>query len=69
MKKIIFALSITSILSFKVNNDVYICGKQGAKKYHLSENCRGLGSCKHEVYKTSLTKAKSFGLELCGWED
>lgn len=48
---------------------VYICGTKGAKKYHFSETCRGLGSCKHEITKTSQSEAKGFGLTLCGWED
>ena len=52
-----------------VENNVYICGPRGAKKYHFSENCRGLTACRHEIIKTSLKQAESYGLTLCGWED
>lgn len=48
---------------------VYICGSTGAKKYHLSETCRGLSSCNHGTVKTSIKQAKGLGLTLCGWED
>lgn len=48
---------------------VYICGPTGAKRYHFTENCRGLSSCNHGVVKTSLKKAQNLGLTICGWED
>lgn len=48
---------------------VYVCGSTGAKKYHLKETCRGLSSCSHEITKIPLSKAQSYGLTLCGWED
>lgn len=57
-------------MAFNVTKvDVYICGPSGAKKYHYSETCRGLGNCKHEVVKKTLPEAQSLGLTLCGWED
>jgi hypothetical protein len=52
-----------------VETKVYLCGSTGAKKYHYKENCRGLNACKHEIVKTSLSKAQTYGLTLCGWED
>jgi hypothetical protein len=48
---------------------VYICGTTGAKKYHYSENCRGLNACKHEIVTVALSEAQGYGLTLCGWED
>tara|TARA_R110002126_G_scaffold282681_1_gene431246 strand:+ start:8459 stop:8605 length:147 start_codon:yes stop_codon:yes gene_type:complete len=48
---------------------VYICGPRGAKKYHYTENCRGLSACIHGIVKTSLSQAQNYGLTLCGWED
>ena len=70
MKKLILLSSILLLTSFNsVESDVYICGEKGAKKYHFSKNCRGLASCKHEIIKVSLQKAKSMGKDLCGWED
>jgi len=29
----------------------------------------GLAACKHEIVKTSLAQAQSYGLTLCRWED
>ncbi|MFC0780418.1 hypothetical protein ACE01P_20050 [Flavobacterium sp. HJSW_4] len=50
-------------------NNIFICGPRGAKKYHYNENCRGLSSCSHGITKTTLKEAQSYGLTLCGWED
>jgi len=66
--KYFLLLLLISLTSFTESN-VYICGKNGAKKYHYSESCRGLSNCKHEVVKTTLREAKGLGLGLCGWED
>lgn len=52
-----------------VESSVFICGPRGAKKYHYSENCRGLTACRHEIIKTSLKQAQGYELTLCGWED
>ncbi|WP_396143521.1 hypothetical protein [Flavobacterium sp.] len=48
---------------------MFIFVTNGAKKYHLKEDCRGLNACKHQVVKKTLKEAKDLGLELCGWED
>lgn len=70
MKFIALILLLFTLTSFHVEKtDVYICGPRGAKKYHYTENCRGLTACKHEIVKTSLSQAKSYELTLCGWED
>jgi hypothetical protein len=65
---IIFLLFILTSFSVLETN-VYICGSSGAKKYHYTENCRGLSACKHEIVKTTKSNAESLGLSLCGWED
>ncbi|MEL1255985.1 hypothetical protein AAEO57_19500 [Flavobacterium sp. DGU38] len=58
------------LLSFQpVENNVFICGPTGAKKYHYKENCRGLTACRHQLTKVSLSQAQGYGLTLCGWED
>lgn len=58
------------LLSFQpVENNVFICGSTGAKKYHYKENCRGLTACRHQLTKVSLSQAQGYGLTLCGWED
>lgn len=68
--KYIAILLFTVLTSFSsAETSVYICGANGAKKYHLKETCRGLSSCSHEVVKTTLSQAQNKGLTICGWED
>jgi hypothetical protein len=69
MKSIAILYCINLFASAFITTQVYICGPRGAKKYHLSEYCRGLSACKHETVKVSLSKAENLGLSLCGWED
>jgi len=69
MKSIIILLFIFLTSFHPLETKVYICGPTGAKKYHYTETCRGLAACKHEIVKTSLSQAQSYGLTLCGWED
>lgn len=64
---LVFFLTLTSF--HEVKTSVYICGSSGAKKYHYKESCRGLNACKHQITKTTLKEAESYGLSLCGWED
>ena len=69
-KKLFLFLLLLVLTSFTTaETKVYICGPTGAKKYHYLENCRGLGACKHTVFETSISKARGYGLTLCGWED
>ena len=69
MKKIICLFFIYTLFSFKnVDSTVYVCESKSAKKYHLSETCRGLNPCKHKIVKTTQSKARDMGLTLCGWE-
>lgn len=69
MKKII-AVSILVMFSFKPDSSkVYICKSKGGKKYHYSENCRGLAACTHTIEKISKKEAMAQGKTLCGWED
>jgi hypothetical protein len=69
MKIIIILLSVILSSFNLIDDSVYICGIKGAKKYHYTESCRGLGACKHEIIKVSLQKAQGYDLTLCGWED
>ena len=48
---------------------VYICGSNNGKRYHLTDNCKGLSNCRSKRIKTTLEKAKKQGKTLCGWED
>ena len=69
MKKLIYFFVICSIFSFKnVDNAVYVCDSPNAKKYHFTSTCRGLNACKHQIVKTTQSKAQEIGLTLCGWE-
>ncbi|MAN27919.1 MAG: hypothetical protein CMH15_08625 [Mesonia sp.] len=48
---------------------VFICDSQTAKKYHYTNDCRGLNACKACIKKISLEDAKKLKRSLCGWED
>ncbi len=65
----VLLVGATSFTKSVNQSDVYICGPNGAERYHLVKNCRGLSNCKHDVYKVTLSSAKSKKLTLCGWED
>lgn len=70
IKNTIMIFAFVLISAFSNNNSkVYICGPQGAKKYHYSSSCRGLSACKNKINEVSKDKAISLGLTLCGWED
>jgi len=69
MKYTLLLLFIFCTSFHPAEDNVFICGSTGAKKYHYNENCRGLSSCSHGVVKKSIKQAKGLGLTLCGWED
>jgi hypothetical protein len=70
MKKVLLFLLIFVLTSFsKTEKYVYICGVEGSSKYHYTETCKGLSSCKHKIEKVTLEEAKNLKLGLCGWED
>lgn len=68
MKFLFFALMLLSLNVNPSNSDVYICVSKTATKYHLSESCKGLSRCTHQVKKISKAEAKKLGYNLCGWE-
>ncbi|CAM4039315.1 hypothetical protein FLSI110296_10505 [Flavobacterium sinopsychrotolerans] len=51
MKSIVIVLLISLTSFHPIETKVYICGSRGAKKFHYTENCRGLTACKHEIVK------------------
>lgn len=69
MKPIVSLLFLLTINANSYYSDVYICDSKGAKKYHLTKDCRGLSNCKHDIIKKSKADAQKLGLTLCGWED
>lgn len=69
MYKLILFLFILFTSFNSIESDVYICGPKGAKKYHFSKTCRGLGNCNDVIKQVTIKEAESFGLTLCGWED
>lgn len=70
IKKILIIIAFVFITAFSPSSTkVYICGPQGAKKYHYSSSCRGFSACKDQINEVSKDKAISLGLTLCGWED
>jgi hypothetical protein len=38
---------------------VYICNSTGAKVYHTSRDCSGLGHCTHQILKVTLNEAEN----------
>lgn len=56
------------LTSYNSDTEVFICDSKTAKKYHYDENCRGLGSCKHDIKRVKLSEAEKTGRTLCGWE-
>ncbi|TDG37558.1 hypothetical protein EZJ43_00230 [Pedobacter changchengzhani] len=65
--------SLTTLFFFLITSTattkVYICKSNGATKYHLKTNCRGLSSCNYKTMEITLEKAKKEGKKLCAWED
>lgn len=70
IKKAFIIIGFIIVTAFGTSDsEVYICDPKGAKKYHCSNYCRGLSSCKYQIKKVPKSKAVSFVLTLCGWED
>ena len=44
---------------------VYICTGPKARKYHASQNCRGLNRCSGSIKDLSVSAAKSKGFSPC----
>ena len=64
--KVAIATLAIAMMSFSGSaNYVYICTGGSAKKYHATQNCRGLNRCKGEVVKVSVEDAKSKGRTAC----
>ena len=63
------AILLFFLLTYAAPTKVYICKSEGATKYHLKTNCRGLSSCNYKTLETTLEKAKKEGKTLCGWEN
>lgn len=45
---------------------VYVCSGASAKRYHKSENCRGLLNCGGIIEEMSVSEAESKGKTQCG---
>jgi hypothetical protein len=69
MRKFCLIVAVIALTSFTSNDEVYICISKNAKKYHLSETCRGLSKCKAQIKKVTLSEAQKQGKTLCGYED
>lgn len=72
MKTLILSLIAGFLVSASApvnDTTAYICNGKYSKKYHLKQNCRGLSNCSTEIEKTTVSKAKTKGRTLCGYED
>lgn len=67
MKKIVryFFVSIMFIALNGCSKSVYICTGEYSKRYHKTEECKGLWNCHAKIEETSLNKAKSMGRTPC----
>lgn len=52
----------------EVSKTVYICQSTAAKRYHYSQNCKGLRHCTHTIVKTNVREAEAVGLTPCRLE-
>jgi len=64
----IFILLLAHINCAEDPSTVYICNSGKSKKYHYSQNCRGLSNCQSKIIKTTIEQAKKDDKTLCGWE-
>ncbi|WP_443945121.1 hypothetical protein ACJVDH_19720 [Pedobacter sp. AW1-32] len=64
----IFILLLAHINGAEDPSTVYICNSGKAKKYHYTQNCRGLSNCQSKIIKTTIEQAKKDDKTLCGWE-
>ena len=64
-----FNTSLETVNS-EVATSVFICNSTTAKRYHLTESCKGLNACTHTINQVSLSDAKyKYKRTLCKWED
>ncbi|MFI5161221.1 MAG: hypothetical protein ACHQHN_08080 [Sphingobacteriales bacterium] len=68
MKILLMLLVLFSGITCRDTTTVYICDSRGAKRYHLTANCRGLSNCSHRIIRMTMDEAKKRGKTLCGWE-
>lgn len=52
-----------------VETTVFVCTGDDVERYHLTDDCRGLNACNHDIVKMELEEAKKEELTLCHWED
>ena len=66
-----FAMAMPVITTAKKTSSgsihVYICTGPQSKRYHLTSNCRGLGSCSGEIKRVTVTQAQQLGRTPCKW--
>ncbi|WP_298547156.1 hypothetical protein [uncultured Aquimarina sp.] len=67
--KFTLLLCAFTLVSYQNDPKVYICKGKQSKRYHYTEDCRGLSRCSTKIYKVTLSEAKELGRDLCGWEN
>lgn len=58
-------LLATTLFTASGDTYVYICTGPQSKKYHKTENCRGLNKCSGSIKKITLDEAKQIGRTPC----
>lgn len=76
-KRIVFPVALLSMLvmfsstvpkqSYSSSKDVYVyvCTGPSSKRYHKTNNCKGLNSCSKEVKKVTIEQAKEMKRTPC----
>ncbi|WP_162817861.1 hypothetical protein U0035_21330 [Niabella yanshanensis] len=67
MKTVFFVLLVISIKGCETNT-VFVCGSQLGKRYHLTDQCRGLSNCNYHIIPITLDSAIQQHKTLCKWE-
>jgi hypothetical protein len=57
--------NLGTLESSSADNIVYICTGSSSKRYHKTDDCRGLNNCKGTIVKISQQKAREMGRTAC----
>ena len=53
------------IATVAMSDTVYICGSEGAKRFHASDTCGGVSSCGEKIVPTTRHEAEKGGRTYC----
>ena len=59
--------SFTFVQDQSKSSKVYICTGPQSKRYHITQNCRGLSKCSGTIKTITLEDAQKMGRTPCGY--